>query len=214
MHELLGVPVCAVLEDGLERRLRGAALRAEGRQRVQHHRDAYRRQLVQVPERRLAELGQVGEQRGAGDRSAELLVLLDLSDRLREDAVGAPLVDVESGALDGRVQALDGGGVRPGHDDHLRPPAASRKEPRHHLLGGDHLLARPVPAALRQHLVLHVDGPRAGLLHVAHRPLDVEGRGAEARVDVDQRGNVGHSRQPANVHQDVVQRGDAQVRHA
>src|SRR5690606_4336330 len=83
-----------------------------------------------------------------------------------------------------------------------------------HFFGGDDFLAGTVAAALGANLVFDVAGGGASLDQALDGALDVEGRGTEARVDVDQQGQVAHVGDAARVDQHVVHRVDAQVRQA
>mmetsp|Transcript_43861 Transcript_43861/g.113267 ORF Transcript_43861/g.113267 Transcript_43861/m.113267 type:complete len:319 (+) Transcript_43861:213-1169(+) len=214
VHELLCVGVGAIGQDRLVHLLRSPALRPERRERVEHHVHTSLAQLLDRPQRRLAELCQVNEHRDARQRLSELLDVLQRVDGLGEDGVSASLLDVHLGAVDRGVDALDGERVSPRHDDDVLRATASGVEARYHLIGRHHLLVGPVPAALGGHLILHVHCAGTRQLHVPHAALDVERRGAEAGVDVHERRRRRDSRQAAHIHEHVVERGHAQVGHA
>jgi hypothetical protein len=69
-------------------------------------------------------------------------------------------------------------------------------------------------AALGADLVFDMHGGGAELDQRLDGARDVEGRGAEAGVDIDQQRQVAHVGDAAHVGQHVIQIGDAQVRQA
>ena len=84
-----------------------------------------------------------------------------------------------------------------------------------HLFGRDTIsLPGPMAAALGADLVLDVAGGGAGLDQRLDGALDVEGAGAEAGVDVDQQRHIAHIGDAAHIDQHVVHRVDAQVGQA
>ena len=89
----------------------------------------------------------------------------------------APASRVEVAALDRVVERGDRAGVGAGDDDEvgIGPVLGGRADLVAELLGGDHLLARDVPALLGRHLVLDVEPGHARLLVFPHRAHDVEG---------------------------------------
>ncbi len=84
----------------------------------------------------------VGEEWDSRDGGAELLVLVELREGLREDAVRASL-DVLLGAVNRLAHALHGQRVGAGHDEEVGVAAGVHGggDARNHLAGGDNLLS-------------------------------------------------------------------------
>ena len=117
------------------------------------------------------------------------LQILKTFRRLDEGHIRARF-DVALSALDRRLEALDGAGVRSGDDDHaLAARIHSRAHLADHLVRRDELLAGEMAAAFRRVLVLDLNGACAGLLQRPHRVRNVD-RIAEAGVRVDDQRQV------------------------
>ncbi len=192
----------------------GLVHRAERRQRIQHHADVGALQFLHREQRRRAEFGDVGQDRHL-DRLRELLVHRQFGDRFREDHVGAGF-DAGHRALDRRVQPFHRQRIGARHDDEVVIGAGIDRglDAVDHFLLADDFLARTMAAALGADLVFDVDGGRAELDHRLDGARDVEGRSAEAGVDVDQQRQVADVGDAAHVGQHVVEVGDAEVGQA
>ena len=101
---------------------------------------------------------------------------------------------------------IDEAGVGPGVDRRLDP--VDHLAPRHELL------PRPVAAALGAHLVFDVHRACAGLDHRPDGARDVERRGPESRVDVDQERQRADVGDPPHVGEHVVEIADAEIGEA
>nr|GEU28025.1 hypothetical protein [Tanacetum cinerariifolium] len=171
---------------------------AERGQRIQHQSHVGAAQLVHRKQRRGAKFGDIGQYRHF-DGSGKLFIHIEADHRFREDHVGARL-HARHGALDGRVQPLDGQGVGAGHDHELFVGARidGGADAVDHFLLRDDLLAGPVAAALGAHLVFDVHGGRAGLDHRLDGARDIESGGAESGIGIHQQrqiadvGNAAH----------------------
>ncbi len=110
---------------------------------------------------------------------------------------------------------MDAAGIGAGDDDEIAVGAggAGGADFRGHRLGLDQPLAREVPAALGQHLVLQVNARNAGALEEAHAALDVE-RLAEAGVGVAQERQRGGEGDGAGELDEVVEGEQSHVGHA
>mmetsp|Transcript_35686 Transcript_35686/g.77074 ORF Transcript_35686/g.77074 Transcript_35686/m.77074 type:complete len:287 (-) Transcript_35686:152-1012(-) len=214
MHGLLDFLVGAISQDALENGLRSLALGSEGGERVEHHGDAHVGELVQLPQRSGAEFSEIGQEGNPRNGLAELLVLLQVRDSLREDAVSTSLFHISLGSLDGRIEALDSKRIGSGHDDHLLASTRCCLQSGDHLLRRHHLLVGAMATSLRQDLILHVDGASTSLLHVPNGALDVEDGSTKACVDIHQGRHGGDSGQSSNIHEHILKPSDAQVGHA
>src|SRR3546814_9482819 len=79
------------------------------------------------------------------------------------------------------------------------------------LLSADDFFAGPVAAALGADLVFDVAGGRTELDQAFHGTRDVERRGAEAGIDVDDQRHIADVGDAAYIGKHVVQRIDTQV---
>ena len=147
--------------------------------------------------------------------------LVEGGDSFDKQDVGASLLK-PPGALHGGLEALGGAGVGAGQDEGACVAACvhGRLDLAQHLVGGNHLLAVEMPAALGADLVFELDavGPRA--LQHPHRVVGVE-RVAKAGVGIDDErqvhrvadarrvvGNVGEA------HEGLVGQAEPHVGHA
>ena len=161
LHPVREAALGAVLADRAIDVRGGLAHGPERRQGVEHQPDPGLPELVHAEQRRLAELGQVGQHRHV-DAAAKSAVVLQRIHRFGEDHV-RPRLHVAPHPFQRGVQSLAGEGVGAGHDDELVVGASVRRrlDAVRHLVGGDDLLVGPVAAALGLHLVLHVDRGRS-----------------------------------------------------
>src|SRR5690606_8468491 len=114
------------------------------------------------------------------------------------------------------VHAFHRDGVGAGNQEEVRIGlrVGGGLHPVHHLALRHDLLAGPVPAALGSHLVLDMAGGGPGLDQRLDGALDVERAGAKAGIDVHQQRQVTHVGDAAGVDEHILERVDAQVRHA
>lgn len=183
------------------------------RHRVDHHVVTDVGEPAGAEQRRLAELGHVGQQRRV-EGGAESLEFRGALQRLGEDQVGAR-VGVGPGPFDRGGQALDRGGVGAGADDEVRVPAGrdGGAEPSHHLVDRHHRLAVEMSAPFRVYLVLQVAAGQPGVLEHRHRAGGVQ-RFAEPGVGVDQGGQLGDRGDLGAAAADLGQGGQADVGQA
>jgi hypothetical protein len=154
------------------------------REHEAHAEEAHLLQLFQRAERGAAALDQVHDQRRR-KLGADASQLRPGAGPLDEEQRRAGLL-VEPGAPDRLVEAVGLEGVGAGRDREGRVAARVHRgaDLGSVLLGGDHLLATHVAAALGPALILEQHPPRAHGQQLAHHALHVE-RTAVARVAVD-----------------------------
>ena len=190
-------------------RLVGDAQRGD---RPDHHLVAHRLELSCGEERRLAELGHVGQKLHAGHGLGEGAEHLGVVQRLGEDRVGARL-DIALGARHGAVDALARRPIGAGDDEQMPARLGGGRDLGRHLVRVGELLVVQVAALLGQDLVLDMDGAGAGILEGAHHVHDVQ-RLAVARVAVDQHRQARRARDLADEEADLVDGDDAEVGQA
>jgi hypothetical protein len=212
LHRRNGGFLRAVAAHGFVEIQRRLVHRAIGAAAVQHDVDAGRFQFIGREQRRLAKLGDVGEDRYP-DRVLELPVLIERIDRLGEDHVGAGL-DTGDRPFNRRLQAFDRDRVGACHDDEVAAARVDRglDAVDHFFLRHD-LFAGPVAATLGCDLIFDVHRRGAGLDQRAHGARDVE-RAAPTGIDVDQKRQIANVRDATDIGQHVFHRADAEVRHA
>jgi hypothetical protein len=164
-------------------------------------------------ERRLAELGDVGED-GDADALLKFGVHCKLSDGFGEDHVCTGF-DVRGGTVDRSGKAFLREGIGPCHNDETGIGASidGGLDAVDHLARAHNLFAGSVAAALRSYLIFHVDGSRTGLGHGADGARDVECT-TPAGVDIDEQRKGRHFSDAAHIGQDIFHGGDAEVRHS
>src|ERR1700720_547932 len=102
-------------------------------------------------------------------------------------------LNVATGPLNGRLEALDGTGIGTCDDNQILPSRVDRcPYLAHHLLKGDQLLPVEMTASFWRMLVLDLNGAGAGLLQDANRVGDVD-RVAKTGVDVDDQRQIDHA---------------------
>ena len=190
-------------------RLVGDAQRGD---RPDHHLVAHRLELAGGEERRLAELGHVGQKLHAGHGLGEGAEHLGVVQRLGEDRVGARL-DIALGARHGAVDALARRPIGAGDDEQMPARLGGGRHLGRHVVRVGELLVVQVAALLGQDLVLDVDRAGAGILEGAHHVHDVQ-RLAVAGVAVDQHRQARRARDLADEEADLVDRDDAEVGQA